>query len=119
MWLTNGTNDTLTGLRVQNCVMFKGSPEFAALHNDNKVFKSPYAACRSMSGARFVITAWTPCERTWGNINCPCMHSDPQFPDCEPGKTVELHGWLSFYEGDDLPAELKRLDGLNWDKPTE
>jgi hypothetical protein len=27
---------------------------------------------------------------------------------------VELTGWLSFYEGDDLPGELKRLDALKW-----
>jgi hypothetical protein len=114
MWLTNGTDQTLTGLRVQNCVMLKGAPEFAALNNDNKVFQEPYAACRSQSGKRWVITAWTPCQRTWGNINCPCMHSDPQFPDCKPGKMVELTGWLSFYEGDDLPGELKRLDVLKW-----
>jgi hypothetical protein len=116
MWLTNGTKDTLTGLRVQNCVMFKGAPEFAALNNDNKTFQSPYVACRSRSGNRYVISAWSHCERTWGNVNCPCMHSDPQFPDCGPGQTVELQGWLSFYEGEDLSAELKRLEALNWDK---
>ena len=116
MWLTNGTDQTLTGLRVQNCIMFKGAPNFAALSNDNKVFQTPYAACRSNTGNRWVITAWTPCERTWGNVKCPCMHSDPEFPDCPPGKTVELKGWLSFYEGDDLPAELKRLDSLAWER---
>jgi hypothetical protein len=114
MWLTNGTDQTLTGLRVQNCVMFKGAPDFAARDNENKVFDPPFAACRSENGNRWIITAWSACERTWGNVKCPCMHSDPQFPDCEPGKTVELKGWLSFYEGGDLSAELKRLDGLNW-----
>ena len=41
MWLTNGTEKTLTGLRVQNCVMFKGAPAFAALTNENKTFQSP------------------------------------------------------------------------------
>jgi hypothetical protein len=117
MWLTNGTKDSLTGLRVQNCVMFKGATDFAVQSNQNKVFQSPYAACRSQTGERWVITAWTPCERTWGNENCPCMHSDPQFPDAKPGQTVELRGWISFYLGDDLPGELKRLAALNWDQP--
>lgn len=114
MWLTNGTEKTITGLRVQNCVMFKGAPEFASLTNENKTFQSPYAACKSEKGDRYVITAWSPCQRTWGNTRCPCMHSDPQFPDCPPGKTVELFGWLSFYEGDGLAGELKRLDKIGW-----
>lgn len=114
MWLTNGTKQTLTGLRVQNCVMFKGAPEFAGQTNENKIFQAPYSACRSKVKNRWVITAWLPCQRTWGNVRCPCMHSDPQFPDCKPDQTVELIGWLSFYEGADLPAELKRLDQLNW-----
>ncbi len=114
MWLTNNTQQPLTGLRVQNCVMLKGSPDFAALQNENKVFQKPYAACRSQMGNRWVITAWDPCERTWGNTRCPCLHSDPQFPDCPPNTTVEIRGWISFYEGRDLSAELKRLDSLNW-----
>jgi len=37
------------------------------------------------------------------------MHSDPQFPDCKPGETKRMKGWLSFYEGDDIEAELKRI----------
>ncbi len=119
MWLTNGTETTLAGLRVQNCVMFKGAPAFAGQTNENKVFQAPYAACRDQTGKRWVIAAWSPCQRTWGNVGCPCMHSDPQFPDCPPGKTVELFGWLSFYEGGDITAEFKRLDRLNWEKSAE
>ncbi len=119
MWLTNGTRKTLRGLRVQNCVMFKGAPDFATQTNENKIFQAPYAACQDRTGKRWVISAWSPCQRTWGNIRCPCMHSDPQFPDCPPGKTVELFGWLSFYEGEDIVAEFKRLDRLNWQKTAE
>jgi hypothetical protein len=47
--------------------------------------------------------------RTWANAPCPCLHSDPKFPDCEPGKTVRVSGWLSFYEGKDVEAEMRRL----------
>jgi hypothetical protein len=109
MWLTNGTDKTLSGLRVQNCIMLKGSPEFAQLSNDNKVFKHPYAACRSSEADRWLITAWEPCLRPWGNAKCPCMHSDPQFPDCPPGETSRLSGWLSFYQGTDLDGEIERI----------
>jgi hypothetical protein len=114
MWLTNGTKDTLRGLRVQNCVMFKGAPEFAEQSNDNKLFAQPYAACRSKAADRWVITAWDPCQRVWGNPPCPCMHSDPQFPDCPPGKTVRLRGWLSFFEGKDAAAEFRRIEEMGW-----
>ncbi len=116
MWLTNGTARTLTGLQVQNCVMFKGAPELASESNDNKVFQSPYAACGNGDRNRWVITAWQPCDRVWGNAPCPCMHSDPRFPDCDPGATVELRGWLSCYEGTDLPSELQRIQATGWDK---
>lgn len=113
-WLFNGTNRTLSGLRVQNCIMLKGAPEFAALTRENKVFKSPYAACRNPERDRWVITAWAPCHRPWGNERCPCLHSDPQFPDCPPGEIVTLRGWLSFYEGDAIEAELLRIESTGW-----
>ncbi|MBW3539154.1 MAG: polysaccharide deacetylase family protein [Planctomycetes bacterium] len=121
MWLTNGTEETLRSLRVQNCVMLAGAPEFAERTNDNKLFWKSYAACRSRSGRRWIITAWQPALRTWGNAPCPCLHSDPQFADCPPGETVRLSGWLSFYEGDDIEAELKRIEQTAWaeDEPRQ
>jgi hypothetical protein len=114
LWLRNGTRERLTGLRVQNCVMLAGARGFAAQTNENKVFRAPYAAARSADGHRWVITAWEPTRRCWGNEKCPCLHSDPQFPDCPSGETVRLRGWLSFYEGDDLEGELKRIDQSGW-----
>jgi hypothetical protein len=114
-WITNGTDKTLTGLRVQNCVMLKGAPEFAALTNENKELENePYALCRDKAGKRWVITAWQRCQRVWGNARCPCLHSDPQFLDCPPGETVKIRGWLSLYEGTDIEAELKRIDASGW-----
>jgi peptidoglycan/xylan/chitin deacetylase (PgdA/CDA1 family) len=112
LWVTNGTQATLTDLTVQNCVMLKGADEFNDLTNDNKVFRDPFVACRNAPGNRWIITAWENCNRAWGNAPCPCMHSDPQFPDCAPGETQRLHGWLSFYEGSDIYAELKRIKAL-------
>lgn len=110
--LNNGTKERLTDLRVQNCVMLKAAPGFDQQTNDNKHFQEPYVACRSSGGNRWIVTAWEPCHRAWANPPCPCLHSDPKFPDCEPGETRRVRGWLSFYEGSDLAGELKRLDGL-------
>jgi peptidoglycan/xylan/chitin deacetylase (PgdA/CDA1 family) len=114
LWITNGTENTLRGLSVQNCVMLKAASEFNSKNNDNKLFRDPFVACRNAAGDRWIITAWENCVRAWGNAPCPCMHSDPQFPDCAPGETQRLHGWLSFYEGNDIDAELERISGLDW-----
>lgn len=110
LWLTNGTGERLTDLRAQNCVLLKGAAGFAQQTNDNKVFSKPYAACRSADGKRWLITAWTHCHRVWANPSCPCFHSDPKFPDCAPGETQRLRGWLSFYEGTDIEAEFRRIE---------
>lgn len=113
-WLRNGTDKTLTDLRVQNCVMLKGAKGFTEQTNDNKVLEAPYCAAKSADGRHWIITAWTPIHRAWANAPVPCLHADPKFPDCEPGKTVEVRGWLSFYEGEDVLAEFRRLDGVHW-----
>jgi hypothetical protein len=114
MWLTNGTDETLRDLRVQNCVMFKGARGFTAETNGNKHLAAPYAACRSDDGERWVITAWDPCHRAWANPPVPCLHSDPKFPDCAPGETKTLSGWLSFYEGDNIAGEIARIEATGW-----
>jgi hypothetical protein len=113
LWLTNGTKQPLTDLRVQNCVMLKGAAGFQQQTNDNKVLSKPYVACRSADGKRWIITAWSDCHRAWANPPCPCFHSDPKFPDCAPGETKRLKGWLSFYEGTDIEAEFRRLSRIN------
>lgn len=114
MWLKNGTKEKLSDLRVQNCVMLKGAASFQAQTNDNKVISSPYVACKSEDGKRWIITAWEPCNRAWANPPCPCLHSDPKFPDCAPGETKRLKGWLSFYEGKDIEGEIRRIDQTGW-----
>ncbi|MEK7675210.1 MAG: hypothetical protein AAB676_05155 [Verrucomicrobiota bacterium] len=114
LWLTNGTTNTLSDLRVQNCVMLKGATGFNQQTNENKVFASPYVAGRSADGKRWTITAWEPCHRPWANAPVPCLHSDPKFPDCAPGETKRLRGWLSFYEGTNLEEEFRRIDQTGW-----
>ncbi len=116
MWLTNGSQEKLSNLRVQNCIMLQGAPEFAHSGEEKTIKSEPYIARRSLSGNRWIITAWTPCQSTWFNPPCPCMHSDGQFPDCEPGASQRLKGWFSFYEGDDIATELKRIDATGWQR---
>jgi peptidoglycan/xylan/chitin deacetylase (PgdA/CDA1 family) len=111
MWITNGTRETLTGLRVQNCVMLAQLAGFASAADDDKLLDPPYAAQRAPGTNRWVITAWAPNQRAWANPDCPCLHSDPQFPDCAPGATQRLRGGLWFYAGDDVRAEIERLEG--------
>jgi hypothetical protein len=116
MRLANGTEQKLTDLRIQNCVMTKMAKGFERQTNENKVLKDPYAVCRSSDGKRWIITAWQGCHRTWANEKCPCFHSDPKFPDLEPGQELTLKGWLSFYEGTDIEAEFNRIEEAGWEE---
>src|SRR3989442_989644 len=53
--LFNGAKALLSDLRVQNCVMLKAAKGFETQTNANKVFQSPYVACRDTSGKRWII----------------------------------------------------------------
>ena len=114
MWLTNGTDKPLSDLRVQNCVMLKAMNGFEDLTNDNKKFQQGYAVAHSADRNRWVISAWDPLHKAWGNASCPCLHSDPKFEDCQPGETKWLRGRFSFYEGTDIESELSRIEGTQW-----
>jgi peptidoglycan/xylan/chitin deacetylase (PgdA/CDA1 family) len=94
LWLTNGTSEPLTGLRTQVCVMLKGAAGFDKQTNDNKTFRQTVAGVSH--GNRRILTEWERCGRTWGNPDCPCLHSDPVLPDCPPGETVRVRGKLWF-----------------------
>lgn len=107
--LRNGQDSALTDLRVQVCVLLGRAKGFEAQSSANKVLDPPFAAAGSDDGRRWVITAWQPVDRAWENPPCPCIHSDPVLPDCPPGGTTSACGWISFYEGDDVRAELRRL----------
>lgn len=108
MWLKNGSEEALTGMRTQICIMLKGTGEMDAQSNENKRLESPVAAVQASSSDRWVLTAWRPNGKAWGNANCPCLHSDPVFPDCGPGETVRLSGRVWFYEGQTIDAEMER-----------
>lgn len=110
MTLTNGTPEVLSDLRVQMCAMLKGCKDFEQQTNDNKIFRGSLAACRNSEGNRWVILGFEPNHRTWGNAPCPCLHSDPIFPELASGETGTVHGWLSFYQGTEIDKELSRIE---------
>ncbi len=98
LWLENGTDAPLTGLRTQVCVMLKGLRGFEAQAEDNKEFAASTATARAADGARRVSVEFDHCGRAWGNPKCPCIHADPVLPDCAPGARVMVRGRLRFYE---------------------
>ena len=107
LWLRNGLDRTLRGLRTQLCVMLKSANGFNAQTRENKVFDAPVSAVRSDRSDRWILVAWDRSGRCWGNARCPCMHSDPVFQDCAPGDTVRLRGRLWFHDGDSIGSEIE------------
>jgi hypothetical protein len=107
--LHNGTESTLTGLRVQVCTMLGAASGFNAQQPRESVVERNGIAVRADEADRWIITAWTPLHRAWQNPPVPCMHADPIFPDCEPGAQVSVHGTLRFYEGNDPRSMLQSL----------
>lgn len=112
--LTNGTDGPLEDLRVQNCVLLGYAPRFDARTSENKVARSPYVACRSEDGRRWIVTAWEPIHRAWDNPPCPCLHADPRLPDCPPGETVSARGVLAFVEAADVDEAIARVESTGW-----
>ncbi|HVR75123.1 MAG TPA: hypothetical protein VMT52_12355, partial [Planctomycetota bacterium] len=107
LFLVNGSAEKLTGVRAQVCVLLKGAPGFNAQSNDNKVISDRVMAARSADGKRWIATVWER-GRAWGNPPCPCVHSDPVFPDLEPGDEALVRGRVFFHEGDDIGPEIER-----------
>jgi len=110
--LTNGTDATLSKLRVQNCIFLKNLKGFNK--NTKIVTVKPYNAQGTADGTRWVITAWLPGGLTWSNPKNPCFHSDPIFEDCPPDQTRVVYGWFSFYQGEDIKGEFERIDKTGW-----
>jgi hypothetical protein len=110
--LTNGTPETLTGLRTQVCAMLSAADGFHLQTGLSNVAQEPSIAIKSADGDRWIITSWQPNHRVWVNPPVPCIHSDPIFPDCAPGETVAVNGTMWFYEGTDVQ---KFIDSVSQD----
>jgi hypothetical protein len=98
LWLRNGTPDPLQKLRTQICVLLKQATGFNQQTIANKTFGKTEAVVKSADGKYSIATEWERCGRTWGNAQCPCMHSDPVLPDCAAGETVRVRGRLRFVQ---------------------
>ena len=109
MSLFNGTDQPLSGLRSQVCVMLKGLIGFNRQRPSETRIDESLVAIKSHLHDRWLITAWQPLHRAWANPPVPCVHSDPIFPDCDPGEKVKVEGRLWFFEGAEIDAELERL----------
>jgi peptidoglycan/xylan/chitin deacetylase (PgdA/CDA1 family) len=107
LWLNNGTEETLTGLRSQVCLMLKETQGFASQSNDNKTFESPVTVVHNEDKNRWILVAFRDMDRCWGNQNCPCAHADPRWPDAKPGGRVSVKGRVWFYEGKDVTSTEK------------
>ncbi|MBI1386831.1 MAG: hypothetical protein GC154_00095 [bacterium] len=105
----NLSDEKMSDLVTQVCIMLKGAPQFNALTNENKIFDKPVAAVHSSAGDEWIITAWNHCDRAWGNADVPCLHSDPQFANCPAGDSVYVQGEAVYYRGADPHAVIERL----------
>ena len=94
LWVANRSKETFTGLRSQICVLLRRARGFSQQTVENKEFGKTIARVRQ--GKRAISVEWENCGRTWGNPQCPCLHSDPLLPDCSPGQTVRVRGRLWF-----------------------
>ncbi len=99
----NGSDRVRRGLRAQVCVMLKGAPGFAAQAKENKRH-GPDALCaaRADDGRRWIAVRFER-GRTWDNPPCPCIHSDPTFPDLAPGEESVARGRVWYHAGEEPP----------------
>ncbi|MCK5470926.1 MAG: polysaccharide deacetylase family protein, partial [Cyclobacteriaceae bacterium] len=102
LWLANGTNQLLDSLNSQVCVMLKGADGFTQLDNLSKVLCPEAVAIKSIDSDQWIVASWEHTFNCWGNADVPCFHTDPKFPDCQPGDTVRLKGKLWFYKGNNI-----------------
>ena len=114
--LYNGTDQELSGLRVQVCAMLKGAVGFQNQEKLQTLHRPPFIAIKAVDKPRWIITGWSPNHRCWTNPPVPCVHSDPVFPDCSKGETVRVSGGVWFYEGENVQSELARLNTQFFEK---
>lgn len=107
LWIQNGSSETLTGLRTQICCLLKGAPGMDEQTNDNKRLLERTAGVVSRDGKHVLGLTWA-LAKPWANPPCPCLHSDPVFPDLPPGAESRLRGRLFLDEAASLEEAVTR-----------
>jgi peptidoglycan/xylan/chitin deacetylase (PgdA/CDA1 family) len=110
LWLDNNTPESLTKLRTQVCLMLKGAPGFEAQEEAGRSLGHYVAAIKAADADRYILVGFQHCGKTWGNIQCPCIHSDPVLPDAAPDQMVRVRGQVRFYEGTDVAGEIAAME---------
>lgn len=78
----------------------KGNTGLGWRTHSNKFADVPMMATVSNQADRLVAMTWLDATLSLTqNPRHPCMHSDPQFDDLEPGEEQTIHGRLIFHEG--------------------
>ena len=108
--LKNGSPTPMLNPWAQVCVMLKGAPGFTSQTKENKLLLDAEGVCaaRSEDGKRWIATVFERPKKIWQNPPCPCIHSDPSWPDLAPGQEAVVHGRVFYWEGEDLRAEVAR-----------
>ena len=110
VWLQNDSPGELTKLRTQVCLMLKGAPGFEAQSEAGQMLGERVAAIKADGADRYILVGFEHCGRTWGNTQCPCIHSDPVLPDAASGARVQVRGKVQFYEGQDVETAIAELE---------
>ncbi|MCH1510432.1 MAG: hypothetical protein L7T84_14585 [Akkermansiaceae bacterium] len=113
-WLTNGSGGPLQNIHIQNCLLLGNLEGFKSQAGGNLYAWGNYSACRNGEENRWIITAWEHVGKNWGIKECPCLHADPILPLIRKGETIRLQGLVSFYEGQNIGAEFKRIEKTGW-----
>jgi hypothetical protein len=122
--ILNGSDTAMGSIRTQTCAYLRGLKEFSDCTRENKhvcispgnwvqleqcggrsdyregSLALPVIITRSNQTSKLIAMSWF--EHTgpiWDNMNHPCMHADPCFPDLEPGESKTVCGLLVFFEG--------------------
>ena len=85
LWLRNGTEATLTGLRTQICAMLKGAAGFTAQTADNKTLEPPVAAAHMIAFSidSRVIRSFAIWPRLITNTRCETAAMNSRFCSTE------------------------------------
>ncbi len=74
------------------------------------IVDAPLAAVTGKDGKHVFAIAWPQPRSILSNADLPCVHADPRWPKCPPGRRVHLRGKLYLVEGtlDDVLRRVRR-----------